>query len=273
MSPLRNQDNELIKLVAIDIDGTLLDPDGELGRENFEAVRGLRSRGLEVVLASGRSHHNMLPYHQVLELTSPLVSSQGAVVKDWDGTLRAACHLPFSTVRTLTEAGRQAGLSVLHYREDGVYLDQPNELTEHDSSRNHDPQRLIEDLLAAESAVNKLMWLGQPRVVSGLARQAEEIFSRRADVVCTDPGYLEFLPKGVNKATGLDLLCRECSLEPTQVAAFGDGNNDVEMLAWAGMGVAMDHATEAARSAARLVAPAGAPGSSLARALSMVFGL
>lgn len=272
MSPLSSQDNGRIKLVAIDIDGTLLDPEGELGMDNLEAVRGLRARGLEVVLASGRSHHNMMPYHQVLELTSPLVSSQGAVVKDWDGTLRASCHLPFSTVRTLTEAGRQAGLSVLHYREEGVYLERPNELTEFDSTRNHDPQRLLPDLLAAESAVNKLMWLGDPKVVSGLVRQSQEIFCGRADVVATDPGYLEFLPKGVNKAAGLDLLCRERGLERSQVAAFGDGNNDVQMLSWAGVGVAMDHATESARSAARLVAPAGAPGSSLARALSMVFG-
>ncbi|MCA9791733.1 MAG: HAD hydrolase family protein, partial [Candidatus Eremiobacteraeota bacterium] len=95
---------------------------------------------------------------------------------------------------------------------------------------------------------------------------------QRLDSYATDPVCLEFISPGVSKARGLSLLADQMGIDPSQIAAFGDGDNDAPMLAWAGFGVAMAHATQAARSAARAIAPEGLAGTALARAIALVLG-
>ncbi|MGE0490528.1 MAG: Cof-type HAD-IIB family hydrolase [Vulcanimicrobiota bacterium] len=264
--------NASIRLAAIDIDGTLLGPDGSLSRENVAAVNRLRTAGLEVVLASGRSHANMLPYHRALGLSSALVSVHGAVVREADGGPRAATLVDEALVVELTEVGRHEDLSVLYYRDAGIFLDKTSPLTDRDQTMNAEPHRIVSDLLSDCSGVHKVMWMGDPERVARASQRHQSRFLQRLDCYATDPVCLEFISPGVSKAVGLSLLADELGIEPGQVAAFGDGDNDAPMLAWAGFGVAMAHATQAARSAARAIAPEGLAGTALARAIALVFG-
>ena len=268
-----NSNHHLYAMVALDIDGTLTGPDGTISSANRQAVDRLRQAGMTVVLASGRSHANMLPFHQQLELDTPLVSVHGVVVRDPAGaSIRAPRGLCDSIVEELTLAGREFGVSVLYYRNEGVFLDRPSPRTRFDQERSLDPQKLVEDLLALPLRdVHKVMWLGEPEQIARLAEIASERFSTLTDVIPTDPGYLEFIPRGASKADGLATLVKAMGLEASRVAAFGDGNNDVPMLAWAGMGVAMPHGSPAARAAARMIGPEGAHEDALARALALVF--
>lgn len=260
------------RLVALDIDGTLLGPDGAIADANRRAVTRLRQAGVEVILASGRSHGNMLEYHEALELTSPVVSVHGALVREPSGQeLWSHGALADDLVRLVTLAGREAGVAVLHYRGDGIFLDTQNARTAFDQSRNREPQTVVQDLLAAPGHTHKVMWLGEPEQLNRWANAVLPDWAVRLDRLFTDPGYLEFFPQGVSKAAGVQIVARHLGLESTQVAAFGDGNNDAPMLAWAGMGVAMPHGSEAARKAARQVGPEGSPEEALARALALVF--
>lgn len=264
-------DSNEIRLVAIDIDGTLLGPDGTMSRENLEAVHRLRADGREVVLASGRSHANMLPFHKALDLSSPLVSVHGGVVREPDGRVIGAQTLHHDLVAELTRLGRKEKLSVMHYRDSGVFLERATAITEYDQSRNAEPQRLVDDLMADCSGVHKVMWVGEPDNVSRAQSLHEKELQLSADLYDTDPLYLEFVPKGVSKAAGLELLAGQFGIDSQRVAAFGDGNNDVPMLAWARFGVAMAHATSAARGAAALVGPDGCSATALARAINLLF--
>ncbi len=265
----------LYRMVALDIDGTLLGPDGTIGTANRQAVERLKEAGVEVVLASGRSHGNMMEFHESLGLSSPVVSVHGALVRDPLGVeLWSHGALDETLVREVTLAGRQAGVAVLHYRSDGVFLDTESERTAFDQSRNREPQQLVEDLLALPGHTHKVMWLAEPEVLAGWAKTATTSvphWESKLHRLFTDPGYLEFMPTGVSKAAGVGVVARGLGLEADQVAAFGDGNNDAPMLAWAGMGVAMPHGSEAARAAARQVGPEGSADEALARALAVVF--
>ncbi|MCA9781727.1 MAG: HAD family phosphatase [Candidatus Eremiobacteraeota bacterium] len=260
-----------IRLVAIDIDGTLLGPDGTMSRENREAVLRLKAEGREVVLASGRSHANMMPFHKSLGLSSPLVSVHGGVVRAPNGRLHGAQTLDETFVAELTRLGRKEKVSVMLYRDSGVYLEMTTAVTEYDQSRNAEPQILVSDLLADCSGVHKVMWVGEPDDIARVQAEYENKLRDRADLYDTDPLYLEFVPKGVSKAGGLALLARELGVDSQRVAAFGDGNNDVPMLAWARFGVAMAHATGAARKAATLIGPEGCSATALARAIDLLF--
>jgi hypothetical protein len=259
------------QLAAVDIDDTLLGPDGAISAANAAAVARLRASGARVVLASGRSHPNMLPFHRALGLPpGPVVSAQGAVVRHSEtGDVWLASALASDDVAELTRAGRARGFAVQHYRLGGVYQDARTRWTDYDQSRNAEPQRLVPDLLAEPAGdVVKVMWLGEPASVARAAAEAAAAFGGRFAVIPTDPEYLEFTRPDATKATGLAAVCERLGVAPARVVAFGDGNNDVAMLAWAGLGVAMPHARPAALRAADVVAPAGDPGAALARAVA-----
>jgi hypothetical protein len=259
------------QLAAIDIDDTLVGPDRVVSAANAAAVARLRAAGARVVLASGRSHANMLPFHRALALPpGPVVSAQGAVVRhSAGGEVWAASPMAPDDVAEVTRAGRALGFAVQHYRLDGVYQDARTAWTDYDQSRNAEPQRVVADLLAGPAAdVVKAIWLGEPAAVARAAREAPARHAGRLAVTPTDPEYLEFTRADVSKAAALAAVAERLGVAAARVVAFGDGNNDVAMLAWAGLGVAMPHGRPAAIRAADVVAPAGDPETALARAVA-----
>jgi Cof subfamily protein (haloacid dehalogenase superfamily) len=265
-------------LAAIDIDDTLVGPDGVVSAANAAAIARLVAAGTQVVLASGRSHANMLPFHRTLGLPRGLViSAQGAVVQDSEtGAVRFEIAIDVADVIEVTRDARTLGFAVQHYRPSGIYVDSRTMWTEYDQTRNSEPHRLVPDLLEAAAHrevpddVAKIIWLGDPSAVDGVTAEAHARYDRRLTVTRTDPPYLEFSALDVNKATALSRVAEDLGVEQARVLAFGDGNNDAAMLAWAGLGVAMPHARVSAREAADQIGPDGDPETALARAMAAV---
>ena len=265
-------------LAAIDIDDTLVGPDGVISAANAAAVARLLAEGTRVVLASGRSHANMLPFHRALGLPpGPIISAQGAVVQDSEtGAVRFAHAMRPTDVADVTRDGRASGFAVQHYRATGVYVEMSTEWTEYDQTRNSEPHRHVPDLLATgehgavPDDVAKIIWLGDPDPINAMLASVHARYDAQLTVTRTDPPYLEFSAQNVNKATALAEVAAELGVPQSQVLAFGDGNNDAAMLAWAGLGVAMPHARTSARAAADQVGPDGDPETALARARAVV---
>ena len=260
-------------LAAIDIDDTLLGPDGRVGAENAAAIAELRRRGMTVVLASGRSHRNMRRYHDELSLgDGPIVSAQGAIVRPAaGGEPWLVQKIDPALVERATRDGIGQGFAVQHYREDDILVQGRSRWTEFDQRLNEVPHTFVDDLLARPPEnVEKVIWLGDPDAVEAAAPACAAAYAGELTVTVTHHAYLELYHPRTSKAAGLAVVAERLGVDRTRVLAFGDGNNDVPMLEWAGVGVAMDHAREAAKRAARLVAPAGDPESSLARAIGLV---
>jgi hypothetical protein len=266
------------RLAAVDIDDTLVGPDGVISADNAAAVAELLARGMHVVLASGRSHTNMLPFHRALGLPpGPVISAQGAVVQDSDtGAVRFSHALPPAETAEVTRDGRARGFAVQHYRPAGIHVDTRTRWTEYDQSRNSEPHVHVADLLTSGEQggiprdVAKIIWLGDPAAITDAVAPTHARYDARLAVTRTDPPYLEFSAPNVNKATALAEVADALGVERAQVVAFGDGNNDAHMLAWAGLGVAMPHAAATARAAANVIGPDGDPETALARAIALV---
>jgi Cof subfamily protein (haloacid dehalogenase superfamily) len=265
-------------VAAVDIDDTLVGPDGVISAANAAALARLVAEGTQVVLASGRSHANMIPFHRALGLPhGPIISSQGAVVQDSDtGAVRFARPISPADVAEVTREGRDRGFAVQHYRPSGIHVETSTRWTEYDQSRNSEPHRHVPDLLAtgADGAVPddvmKIIWLGDRDAVDQAVAEAHARHDARLTVTRTDPPYLEFSAANVSKATALAAVAEWVGASRAEVLAFGDGNNDAAMLAWAGVGVAMPHAAASAIAAADHVGPDGDPETALARAVAMV---
>jgi Cof subfamily protein (haloacid dehalogenase superfamily) len=262
----------------VDIDDTLVGPDGVISAANAAALKRLVAEGTRVVLASGRSHANMLPFHHALGLPpGPIISAQGAVVQESDtGEVRFARAMSPTDVADVTRDGRERGFALQHYRPSGIHVEMRTRWTEYDQGRNAEPHCHVDDLLATGTDggppddVVKMIWLGDSDAITQAVAAAHARYDARLTVTRTDPAYLEFSAANVNKATALAAVAEELGVPRAQVVAFGDGNNDAAMLAWAGVGVAMPHARASAQAAADHIGPEGDAETALARAVEMV---
>ncbi len=102
------------------------------------------------------------------------------------------------------------------------------------------------------------------------SRRMFDMYAGKLTTVITDPDHLEFTLHGADKASGLIDLTARLGIAQEEVLAFGDSNNDVTMLSWAGLGVAMSHGTTQARLAAKMISAPGDEGASLARAVDSI---
>jgi len=265
-------------IAAIDLDDTLVGRDGMISAANVAAVARLVAVGVRVLLASGRSHANMLPFHRQLGLSpGPIISAQGAIAQDsHSGEVWFEIAIPVAEVAEVTRDGLAHGFAVQHYRPSGIHTDRRTKWTEYDQGRNAEPHRHVDDLLtsgaggAVPDDVAKIIWLGDPGAIDAATVPAHARYEPRLVVTRTDPPYLEFSAPNVTKATALAAVARELGVAQAETLAFGDGNNDAAMLAWAGLGVAMPHASPAALTAADRIGPDGDPETALARAVAMV---
>ena len=263
------------RLAAIDIDDTLAGPDKLISQPNRRAVALLRALGVRVVLASGRGHNNMLPFHRLLGLDDYLISAQGALVKHAE-TDEVLYERPIADplTRQLIDKGAALGVTVLCFGHDAVYaqgIDRWTGAYQHDS--NAGLVRVV-DLAARlpEQSVLKVIWAADPGRIDALAPEAAARNEGLLGTCITNPYYLEFNDPQATKGAGVAAVANRYGIMPEQVLAFGDGNNDVSMLAWAGLGIAMDNGRPAAKAAAKRVSPPGAPETALARAIAAVVG-
>jgi Cof subfamily protein (haloacid dehalogenase superfamily) len=259
-------------LAAIDIDDTLVGGDKKIGRENRRAVGRLQELGCRVVLASGRRHDNMLPYCEELGLYDFVVSSQGARVEHArTGEVIHRASIDPSDVASLVAEGLRRGFTVLLWRPEGIFADAHASWVDSYLQETGDDPVTIADLrpLASGSA-EKVIWAAEPVVIAGAAAEMGVRYAGRLSTTITLDWSLEFTALNANKDDGVAAVARHFGIARDAVLAFGDSNNDVSLLSWAGLGVAMPHGRASARSAAQLVASDGDPESALARAVDQV---
>jgi Cof subfamily protein (haloacid dehalogenase superfamily) len=247
------------QLVALDIDGTLLA--WVEGRGSTyetvtdpvaEAVSAARDAGAHIVLASGRSPHAMTGIADLLRLHQPdldplwVVASNGAVVFRYP---------PLEVVHEETFDARPAVRAVLESHPDALVAVEERGV----GYRVNRP--FPEGELSGEMIVTDLEDLISDHVSRVIIRDpaatAEDFIAltRRLGLHGTDyvvgwTAWLDLSPVGVSKASGLAVVCRELGVEQADVLAIGDGRNDLDMLRWAGRGVAMGQAVEEVRAAA-----------------------
>ena len=259
-----------LRLAAIDLDGTLLGDDRQIGPENRRAVARLAAAGIEVVLASGRHYLSMLPYARQLPEVRWLVSAQGGEVSDVARThVLDRRFLAPEQVAAIADVVGRRDVSALYYTPAAILTDASAHagLDFYTALSGNHTQSVPTSALAGHSIFKV--------VVAASVAAIDELVARpdvaRLDVqkVRTHRQIFEFQPHGVTKATALQTLTAHLGLAARQVVAFGDGDNDIPMFEWAGLSFAMPHGWPAAQARAHRVAPAGAPNSALARAVDL----
>jgi len=259
------------KLAAMDLDGTLLGPDGQISAANSAAVRRLQRDGVQVVLASGRHYRNMRQYAEALPGVRWLVSCQGGEAADISrSTILGRSFLPAAKARPVLKLARSFGFSTAAYAVEEVLTDSDwNARLEFYTNLAGRQPRQLPSLEAWEQPIFKIIWMGEPAEIEVASKQIGRL-DLGVQVVRTHARLLEFMPVGVSKATALKLIASRLGVQPSEAVVFGDGDNDVPMFEWAGVSVAMPHGWPGALRKATHLAPAGPPGTALARIKAML---
>jgi Cof subfamily protein (haloacid dehalogenase superfamily) len=273
------------RLLALDVDGTLLDPDGRLDAPARRAVAAARAAGLEVVLCTGRRFRTALPLLRELELEGSVVVNNGAVVKDVASgrTLHRAALSP-ARFRDALALLREAGSPL-------VYVDTfelPTDFFAEAGAIPHDFQReylddhgaqcvFVPDLrVAEEHGVIMLSLMADAATLAPVRARAHALLRDGITThLIANKNYrgciLEVLSADSGKWNAVSRLARERGIRPEQIAAVGDDGNDAELLLRAGLGIAMGNAADEAKAAADLVVGSNAVGG-VAEAVARVLG-
>lgn len=252
-----------IRLIALDIDGTLIGDDLTVGPRTQRAIRAARERDVAVSLVTGRMVSSAMRFATELGLSGPIVGYQGGLIRampepDSRRLGRLLMHTPLSagTAREIVRWTRAHGMDphVNHLERFILRADDPR--ADDYSAFMGAQAELVDDLLTAiDHPVTKVLAVGEPPVPDEMAPLAREHFRGTADVTISHPRFLEFVAPGTSKGRAVRWLARHHRIPLGAVLAVGDQWNDLEMLGEVGHGAAMPTAPAGVRAVARYVAP------------------
>ncbi len=251
-----------IRLIALDIDGTLVDDDLVLGDRTVTTIRRAVHRGIRVSLVTGRMTFSAIRFAETLALTEPVIGYQGALIREMprsvDRAGRLLRHRPLAPAlaRRAVAWSRERGLDphVNHLERLIVRADDPrvDDYSAFLGTRATRAEDLVEWI---QRPVTKIVAVGPPGLPISLLDRARTEFLGDADVTVAHPRFLEFVAPGVSKGQAVRWLARRAGVPLGSVLAIGDQLNDLEMLAAVGHGTSMPSAPQEVLNVARYVAP------------------
>lgn len=246
----------MIQLIAIDMDGTLLDSHKRLPKENIEAIQEAVSAGIKIVICTGRSQAGVKPYFDQLGLLDEeyVILNNGCSLHE-TLTWSTLSGQPLTSqelldLQTYVDDNADVDL-VLATNKDYYFVGkEPSAIAQADADMVF--TKLIpimpDQISQITEPVYNAMYMGTLEAIDAFQNNhAQSITSRYSGVRSQDCLY-EVLSKGCHKATGLKTLAKLLEIEPSQIMAIGDGNNDIEMMAFSGLAVAMANASETVKS-------------------------
>ena len=234
-----------IKLIAVDLDGTLLNTDHNMSEKNEAALKAAMDKGVKVVVATGKTRASADALIERLSLDTPGIYNQGLVIYDASGKITHQKTLDPSIARQVITFAEDRGFHMVAYSGSRLMVRALAPESEELTTVYHEPmpeavgplQNILDEL-----PVNKLMAVkkDEPRRVKALRWQLSMQLDGKGRLVQSMiPYQLEILPPTGSKGLALQTVAKDLGVDVNQILAIGDGENDIEMLKVAGIGVAM----------------------------------
>jgi Cof subfamily protein (haloacid dehalogenase superfamily) len=232
-------------LCAIDLDDTLLGPDHQISARNTRAVHMAVDLGVTIILASGRMYQATARYGRQLGLTSPILCYNGAMVRDpQTNELWLHEQVPADIADTVMDYCHERALQLNFYLDDMLYTAAYTPWMKLYHDRTGSPIEVREDFYTAfqGKSPTKMILIDSPETTDRLLPYWRERLGNSLYVTKSNDEYLEFLPPNANKGRAFELIARRYGMESKDTVAIGDSWNDLPMLRWAGLGIAVANA-------------------------------
>ena len=251
----------MIKLIAIDMDGTLLNSKKELLEETKQYFKNFHNKNTEtlLVLCTGRPESGIRPYLKdlgYLEENHYIISQNGAnIYESQTGKRLMDAFVDSAAIQKWIELGKKHGISVMGAGVDYYYSfdEDPTEWMEFDVKLVSGKLKRIPTKESLNTEFYKILLMGDEEQLNEFETFIPQEWRDEFYVVRSQKYLVEVLTKGVNKAFGLEKLAQKLNIEPSEIAAIGDAANDVEMLEYAGLAIAMGNASEEVKAIADIV--------------------
>jgi Cof subfamily protein (haloacid dehalogenase superfamily) len=223
------------------------------------ALERARAAGLHVVVVTGRMVQSLRRALAPAALHDPAICYQGAVVTDGNWNWLRHEPIPIELAREAIIAVGEEGYEPNVYVDDQLYVASETKAVRGYADFQHIVFHVVGDLLAwLPAAPTKLVCVGEPTALDGVEVRLKERFGSRLYISKSLPYFLELAAPGVTKGAGLDFLAERLGFTRAETIAFGDGENDVELVDWAGYGIAVENAHPRVRAVASWVCPSAA---------------
>lgn len=242
------------KLVAIDMDGTLLNSNNEVSERTKIAIEKAKDKGVYVVLATGRILKSALQYRRDLKITNPIVACNGAIIVNEHEEIIYKKPLDKNIIENILDLGKRNNIYYHFYDEYGFYA---NTLVEEVVSFYNTAAAKLKGIeldinifkekqeVLTRNDLNVLKFMFIDDDLEKLYKVRKELDQMGS--LSTSSSWdnnIEVMGKGVSKGEGLTYLCKELNIDSKQVIAIGDNENDLSMLEFAGLGVAMGNSKD-----------------------------
>ncbi|ADQ06375.1 Cof-like hydrolase [Caldicellulosiruptor hydrothermalis 108] len=264
----------MIKLVATDLDDTLFTKDLTVTEKNIKALEFLKQNGVILILASGRPYPSVKKVAYDLQNFYPMITYQGALVYDPKNDKKLyGCEILPDDAKELVRLAKDEGIHVHIYIDNIWYVEAINEKTEYYKNLTKLEPHMVENLLEfIDRPVTKVLFFDEHERLKALKESLPEDFSKKFNIMFSKPFFLEFTDINVSKGNALKFLTEYYGLKREEVMAIGDGDNDISMIEYAGIGVAVENAVEKLKEAADFVV-AKSDDSGFAQAIEKVFNV
>jgi hypothetical protein len=218
-----------------------------------------REAGLHVIVVTGRMVRSLQQALAPANLDDPFICYQGAVVVGDHGRWLRHEPIPLDLARATIAALADEGYSPNVYVDDELFVADDTPEARRYASLNRIDFHVVGDLLEwLEDPPTKLVAVGDPEQLDELEPRMKERFGENEHISKSLPHFLEFARAGVTKGSGMEFLAQHLGFAREQTIAFGDGENDVELVEWAGYGIAVENAHERVKAVAEWICPPAA---------------
>ncbi|WP_066633414.1 Cof-type HAD-IIB family hydrolase [Desulfolucanica intricata] len=232
------------KLVAIDLDDTLLDQDLKISERAKKAIWRARERGVLVTLSTGRMYRAALPLAQELEIDLPLITYQGAlVVNALSGEILQHLPVPLEYAREIIAGIKPLGYHINLYLNDILYVEKKTPESDSYEKISRAEAQPVGDLLKfLQEDPTKVLIIAKEPQLDRLIEEFKPRFGVNIHITKSKPNFLEFSHPMATKGHALAFLAEKYGIKHEEVMAIGDSYNDLEMIAYAGLGVIVGNA-------------------------------
>ena len=241
----------MIKMVATDIDGTILPYNGKFRPAVLDCINNLTAKGVKVVLVTGRMHSSAVPLAKELGLHTPVISYQGGLIKEMNGKTLYQSNLSPQIAKEIIKWARENNVHLNLYLDDKLYVEKDDEIIKYYIKGKFVDYTVcsFDDLEIKD--VNKLLAIDihDADRVSGWVEILKEKYPQLY-IVKSTPYYCEIGPSDAKKSLSVEFLRNYWGIKKEEVLTIGDQNNDIDLVECGGIGVAMGNGTEELKACA-----------------------
>ena len=236
----------MYKLLALDVDGTLLNSEGEVTDKTVKSIREIVDKGVLVLICTGRPTQGTVELFEKLSLKMPVITYNGAKIVNLNtGAILHEQNLRGIDIKKIVEIGEELKTTIIVWAKNQLYSNAMNDnVIAYKKLSGVEPIVIdnYEDII--QQGATKVLWIDEVEKIAEFQRLLDTRLDADVNYCTSKPYYLEFIDKTVSKGRALSIICDKYKIKREEIIAIGDGQNDITMLEFAGVGVAMGNSSK-----------------------------